>query len=158
MDDTQAVVDILMRVAAGAEKRNLDSVSARIGSVIREVRAASSRVAGKDSTIEVESWPDFLNWWNNNRGQNLVYIFQDSYGKNSEQVSLVKKLVRDADKHEKDLHELYGKLRDLAGQQLNPEGEVDLEANAPASVPPAEAAPIAEEAEDSALDDIALDL
>lgn len=158
MNDTKVFIDQLKLIASGAERRNLDGVSSKLAKVIREVQARSSRLAAKDSTIEVESWPDFLNWWNNNRGQNLVYIFQDSYGQNSEQVSLVKKLVRDADKHEKDLHELYGKLRDLAGKQLNPEGnpadkELDLDADDSVVDPEASV-----EAEDSALDEIALDL
>ena len=158
----------LMRLAAAAEKRNLDEVSAQIGQAIREVRASYARLAAKDSNIEVESWPDFLNWWNNNRGQNLVYIFQDSYGPDSEQVRLVKKLVRDAEKHEKDLHEFYRTLRDLAGQQMEGGGgaqvrELDLEKPAggagAAAPPPAAAAPGgAAEAEDEALGDLSLDL
>jgi len=166
MDDIKALEARLMRLAAAAERRNLDDVSAHIGRAIREIRANDARLAAKESNIEVESWPDFLNWWNNNRGQNLVYIFQDSYGPNSEQVRLVKKLVRDAEKHEKDLHEFYRKLRDLAGQQLNMEnggaapdggGELDLE-NVSAPKSPAPAPGAAEAAEDSALDDLSLDL
>lgn len=166
MDDTKVFVDRLKHIASDAERRNLDGVSAKIAGVIREVSARSTRLAAKDSTIEVESWPDFLNWWNNNRGQNLVYIFQDSYGNNTEQVRLVKKLVRDAEKHEKDLHELYNKLRDMASQRPNlegAEGGPELDIDAPPAPPPQEEdeevdPAQAEEAEDSALDEISLDL
>ncbi len=149
----------LMKMAAVAERRGLDSVSAGITRALRELRASSIREAAKESNIEVESWPDFLNWWNNNRGQNLIYIFMDQYGPDSEQVRLVKKLVRDAEKHEKDLHEFYRTLRDIAsqkmdmdpsaagGQELPPEGEEEA---APAATPTP--------SEDETLDEIALDL
>jgi len=151
----------LMRLAALAERRGLDSVSANLTRTIREHRAETQRTAAKESNIEVESWPDFLNWWNNNRGQNLIYIFMDQYGADSEQVRLVKKLVRDAEKHEKDLHEFYRTLRDLASQQM------DMDPNAPGANGGEQAAGGGKEepnaatpapSEDSALDDIALDL
>jgi len=150
----------LMRLAALAERRGLDGVSATLTRTIREHRAEIQRTAAKESNIEVESWPDFLNWWNNNRGQNLIYIFMDQYGADSEQVRLVKKLVRDAEKHEKDLHEFYRTLRDLASQQM------DMDPNAPGANGGEHAGGGKEEpnaatpapSEDSALDDIALDL
>lgn len=132
----------LLHLAAQAERRNLDGVSARLASALRELNAASllEAASSKESKIEIESWPDFLNWWNNNRGQNLVYIFMDSYGHNAEQVQLVKKLVNAADKHEKDLHEFYMKLRDMSQVPRAPG------AAAPGAEP-------ALDAEESALDD-----
>lgn len=167
-DSFKAIESRLMQLAAAAEKRNLDGVSASLGRAIREVRASFARLAAKESNIEVESWPDFLNWWNNNRGQNLVYIFQDSYGPDSEQVKMVKKLTRDAEKHEKDLHEFYRALRDIASQQMEGGGtgaadaqvtELDLEKpQAGAQAPAVEDAPPASEDEDAALDDLSLDL
>lgn len=116
-------VNTLMKLASLIEKRGLsDDLSYKMAKAIREVNmAAGIREAKADSNIEVESWPDFLNWWNNNRGQNLVYIFMDTYGPDSKQVSLVKKLVRDAEKHEKDLHEFYRTLRDLASRSMTME-------------------------------------
>jgi hypothetical protein len=153
----------LMRLAAVAERRGLDGVSAKVAQAIRELHAQDTRTAAKESNIEVESWPDFLNWWNNNRGQNLIYIFMDQYGADSEQVKLVKRLVRDAEKHEKDLHEFYRKLRDLASAQM------DMDPNSPNAKTPAAAGgtggatPAAEPeaavpSEDETLNEIALDL
>jgi len=112
----------LLLLATEAERRGLDNVSADIASLFREASAHSLRlrIAAKSDQIEIDSWPDFLGWWNNNRGQNLSYIFVDTYGPNSEQVRLVKKLVKDAEKHEKDLHEFYMKLRDLASSNNLP--------------------------------------
>lgn len=153
----------LKKLAAVSERRGLDNVSAGIAKTLRELSAGSLREAAKESNIEVESWPDFLNWWNNNRGQNLIYIFMDQYGADSEQVRLVKKLVRDAEKHEKDLHEFYRTLRDLASQKMDMDpgaagggpggpGPDDLggDEEGPAS------APIP--SEDETLNEIALDL
>lgn len=155
----------LMRLAAAAERRGLDGVSANLARAIRELHAQNTRTAAKESNIEVESWPDFLNWWNNNRGQNLIYIFMDQYGADSEQVRLVKRLVRDAEKHEKDLHEFYRKLRDLASAKMdmdpNNPGAKEPAAGAEAgAAPPAEepAAGAAAPSEDETLNEIALDL
>lgn len=128
----------LRRLARLAETRNLDSVSAKLAAAMREVTAASS----KDSQIEIESWPDFLNWWNNNRGQNLIYIFQDTYGNDAEQVTMVRKLVRDSEKHEKDLHDFYMRLRDMATN--NQQGEAE-ETNAAPAVPAEPAEPAADD-------------
>jgi len=156
------LVPFLKNLAAEAERRGQDAISYRIGAFLREVHANETiRLAAKsESNIEVESWPDFLNWWNNNRGQNLIYIFMDSYGHDSEQVKLVKKLVRDAEKHEKDLHEFYRTLRDLASQKM------DMDPGRQG--PPSNAEPEIEEdgldsldgrdGEVNALDEIALDL
>jgi hypothetical protein len=151
MSSNNEARDKLLRLAAQAESRNLDGVSARIAAAIRELNAASLREAAssKESKIEIESWPDFLNWWNNNRGQNLVYIFMDSYGHGAEQVQMVKKLVNAAEKHEKDLHEFYMKLRDMTQAPGAPGG-------APAA-PGADAAPAAPAADEPALDDAGLD-
>lgn len=147
-------VPSLMKLAALAERRGLDTVSANIARTIRELRADEQRTAAKESNIEVESWPDFLNWWNNNRGQNLIYIFMDQYGPDSEQVRLVKRLVRDAEKHEKDLHEFYRTLRDLASQKMDMDpAAVDNSAQAPAAQ-----VKTPEASEDEALGDISLDL
>jgi len=112
----------LLRLASESEKRGFDDISSKIASILRETRAHGLllRLAAKSDQIEIDSWPDFLSWWNNNRGQNLSYIFVDTYGANSEQVKLVKRLVKDADKHEKDLHEFYMKLRDLASSNNLP--------------------------------------
>lgn len=151
----------IMRLAAYAERRGRDDVSAQLTRVLREVNAEVQRAAAKESNIEVESWPDFLNWWNNNRGQNLIYIFMDQYGGDSEQVRLVKKLVRDAEKHEKDLHEFYRTLRDMASKQMdmdpNGGGPTDngMAGGAGAGSEPA-ATPAPDE--DAVLDDISLDL
>lgn len=157
------VVSFLRKLAAEAERRGLDDISYRIGSSLREIEAEETiRLAASksESNIEVESWPDFLNWWNNNRGQNLIYIFMDSYGPDSEQVRLVKKLVRDAEKHEKDLHEFYRTLRDLASQKM----DMDPGQSSPPSSDQEEDFSLESPAEDdsdgevNALDEIALDL
>lgn len=148
----------LMRLAALAERRGLDDTSVAIAKVIREIRAGVARLAAKDSNIEVESWPDFLNWWNNNRGQNLTYIFMDQYGADSEQVRLVKKLVRAAEQHEKDLHEFYLKLRELASQKMDVDPAAEGAPDAEAMDPAAGAAPTPAPSEDEALNEIALDL
>lgn len=155
--------DRLMKIAAAAELRGLDGISARIAHALREMTAASSRLAGKESNIEVESWPDFLNWWNNNRGQNLVYIFMDTYGTDSKQVALVKKMVRDAEKHEKDLHEFYRTLRDQASRSMDMDPnkpEADLSASDTSDTSVDELPDVDNEAEtpDESLEDIALDL
>jgi hypothetical protein len=156
----------LRKLAAVSERRGLDDVSANIARAIREHRAGLIREAAKESNIEVESWPDFLNWWNNNRGQNLIYIFMDQYGADSEQVRLVKKLVRDAEKHEKDLHEFYRTLRDLASQQMDMDpaaaGGAGGAGGGAAAAGGAEkdeaAAPTPAPSEDETLNEIALDL
>lgn len=155
----------LRKLAAVSERRGLDDVSASIARTIREMRASAIREAAKESNIEVESWPDFLNWWNNNRGQNLIYIFMDQYGADSEQVRLVKKLVRDAEKHEKDLHEFYRTLRDLASQKMDMDPAAAGGGGAGAGGPAAggmdeeeDAAPTPAPPEDETLNEIALDL
>ena len=121
------VKEKLLLLATEAERRGMDNISAGIASLLREASAHDLRlrIAAKSDQIEIDSWPDFLGWWNNNRGQNLSYIFVDTYGPNSEQVRLVKKLVKDAEKHEKDLHEFYMKLRDLASSNNLPGGGDD---------------------------------
>lgn len=155
----------LRKLAAAAERRGQDNVSALIARTIREHRAAGIRVAAKESNIEVESWPDFLNWWNNNRGQNLIYIFIDQYGGDSDQVKLVKKLVRDAEKHEKDLHEFYRTLRDLASQKMDMDPNAPQGGGAPGAGGGADAPDLGGDepeadvpSEDDTLNEIALDL
>lgn len=160
------VLTKLARLACEAERRNLDQVSFRAGAAMREARAAATRqhlAANKADQIEIESWPDFLNWWNNNRGQNLIYIFIDTYGPNSEQVKMVKKLVSAAERHERDLHEFYSKLRDLASEQMDMEpgsGEVPSPAGGaePKETDVGDAAAAGGLDEEAALDEIALGL
>lgn len=150
----------LAKLARAVESRNLDEVSYQIGIAMREAQASATYklVAAKGDQIEIESWPDFLNWWNNNRGQNLTYIFIDTYGANSEQVRLVKKLVSAAEKHERDLHGFYTKLRDMASQNMDVDDSNNSDSPAPGTpdvgVGGGEAAAVDEEA---ALDEIALD-
>lgn len=159
---TNTVLSKLAHIAIEAERRNLDHVSFKAGVAMREARASVARrrlAANKSDQIEIESWPDFLNWWNNNRGQNLTYIFIDTYGANSDQVKMVKKLVNAAERHEKELHEFYSKLRDMASEKM----EMDDQAPPPgggADISPdvggaASAGGIDEEA---ALDEIAMGL
>ena len=164
---TKSVLTKLAQLAIEAERRNLDDVSFRAGVAMREAVAAAARqrlAANKGDQIEIESWPDFLNWWNNNRGQNLIYIFIDTYGPGSEQVKMVKKLVNAAERHERELHEFYSKLRDLASQKMDME-EDSPEAPAPGAeggdvaVGDAAAAGGIDGAdEEAALDEIALGL
>tara|TARA_R100000656_G_scaffold104176_1_gene76183 strand:+ start:223316 stop:223801 length:486 start_codon:yes stop_codon:yes gene_type:complete len=161
MSDT--VQTLLSQIARLAETRNLDDVSTRLASLQREINCNRSVTAAKGDQIEIESWPDFLNWWNNNRGQNLTYIFMDTYGGDSEQVTMVKKLVRDAEKHEKDLHEFYLRLRDLASQQTQQapvdDGQESNPTEGPGPVDVDGAPGLGEDmTEDDSLDEIALDL
>jgi len=159
---TNDVFSKLARLAIEAERRNLDGISFRAGVAMREATASASRqlLATKGDQIEIESWPDFLNWWNNNRGQNLVYIFIDTYGPGSEQVKMVKKLVNSAEKHERELHEFYSKLRDMAGKQM------DMDEGSPEPPPPGSGGPAAvgdaasagAVDEEAALDEIAMGL
>lgn len=149
------LIQKIQKLAASAERRNQDKLAFRLVAVAREVSASSSRIlkAAKGEEIEVESWPDFLSWWNNNRGQNLVYIFIDTYGDDSEQVSKVRSLVDEASAHEKTLHEFYMWLRssgqgDDSGLPLD-EGDSDL----PAEEPPMEEDPMREPEEDLDLGD-----
>lgn len=124
---TDNILTKLARLAEESERRRLDDISFKAGAAMREARASAQRKlhAAKGDQIEIESWPDFLNWWNNNRGQNLTYIFIDTYGANSEQVKMVKKLVNSAEKHERELHQFYMKLRDMASQRMDAEGGSD---------------------------------
>jgi hypothetical protein len=134
---------------------------------MREVTAAAARqrlATNKADQIEIESWPDFLNWWNNNRGQNLVYIFIDTYGPGSDQVKMVKKLVSGAERHERELHDFYSKLRDLASQKMDTDGDAGGEGD---ELPPDEgdaggdvggAAAVGDIDEEAALDEIAMGL
>lgn len=125
---SNTILSKLAKLAVEAERRGLSEISFKTGVSMRETLAAEARKlhAAKGDQIEIESWPDFLNWWNNNRGQNLTYIFIDTYGANSEQVKMVKKLVNSAEKHERELHEFYMKLRDMASQQLDVEDPTAL--------------------------------
>lgn len=159
------VLSKLAKLAIEAEKRNLDDVSFRACAAMREATAAAARqhlAANKGDQIEIESWPDFLNWWNNNRGQNLIYIFIDTYGPGSEQVKMVKKLVNAAERHERELHEFYSKLRDMASKQMDmEEGSPEApEAGSGAVQPGAvgDAAAAGDVDEDAALDEIAMGL
>ena len=153
----------LSRLAVEAEARNLDGISYKVHAAMREARcaAARQRLAAKGDQIEIESWPDFLNWWNNNRGQNLTYIFIDTYGANSEQVKMVKKLVNSAEKHERELHQFYMKLRDMASQQMDADGDAGAAPEMGAgddAMNVGDDAASAEVDEEAALDEIAMGL
>jgi hypothetical protein len=97
----------------GMELENNKDYSLRISKVLREINAAPAKADG----IEISSWQDFLTWWGNNRGQNLKYIFIDTFGGDSEEAKKVSELLKEADKHEANLHAFYMFLRNKAKQQ-----------------------------------------
>src|SRR5690606_13991911 len=115
------------------ESAGLHAEATKIPKIIREINAASS----KDSDLEISSWPDFLGWWNNNRGQALSYIFIDTYGEGSEEAKEVQKLIQESNALEEHLHGFYMRLRKKAqGEAATPapapvtpevEGDEDLE-------------------------------
>ena len=150
----------LMKLASECERRGQDDLSYSATAIAREVRAnlQRQRHAAKGDQIEIESWPDFLNWWNNNRGQNLAYIFIDTYGADSEQVKMVKKLISSAEKHERELHEFYMKLRDMAANRIDPEGNSDMSTEEGQDSPDPSDATDPSLSEEDALDNIALEL
>jgi hypothetical protein len=108
--------DKLYKLAAALESSGCHDESAIVARLIREVNAAPS----KDSDVEISSWPDFLGWWNNNRGQALSYIFIDTYGENSEEAQEVIKLIQESNALEEHLHKFYMKLRSKAQSQAVP--------------------------------------
>lgn len=108
--------DKLYKLAAALEAADCHEESAVIARLIREVNAAPS----KDSDVEISSWPDFLDWWNNNRGQALSYIFIDTYGEHSEEAQEVIKLIQESNALEEHLHSFYMKLRQKAQSQAVP--------------------------------------
>lgn len=110
------MIDKLLKLAVAFEAKDLHEESVKIAALIREINAANS----KDSDVEISSWPDFLNWWNNNRGQALSYIFIDTYGDNSEEAQEVIKLIQESNALEEHLHGFYMKLRRKAQQQAVP--------------------------------------
>lgn len=122
--------DKFLKLAVALEAEGYHEESGKIPSLIRELTAAAS----KDSDVEISSWPDFLGWWNNNRGQALSYIFIDTYGEDSEEAQEVQNLIQESNALEQHLHAFYMSLRKKAQS-----------ANAPAA--PAPAAPEVEDAE-----------
>ena len=125
----------LLKLAIALEAKGYHAESAKIPQLIREINAASN----KDSDVEISSWPDFLGWWNNNRGQALSYIFIDTYGDDSEEAHEVQKLIQESNALEQHLHSFYMSLR--------------KKAQAPAAGAPAAPAPEAPAA-DSELSDL----
>jgi hypothetical protein len=100
----------LLKLAVELEDKGFHEYSAKIPQLIREINAASS----KESEVEISSWPDFLGWWNSNRGQSLSYIFIDTYGEDSEEAKEVQKLIDEANALEQHLHAFYMSLRNKA--------------------------------------------
>jgi geranylgeranyl pyrophosphate synthase len=109
-------IDKLYKLAIALEAQEMHDESVKIGRLIREINAAPS----KDSDVEISSWPDFLGWWNNNRGQALSYIFIDTYGENSEEAQEVIKLIQESNALEEHLHKFYMQLRQKAQQSAAP--------------------------------------
>lgn len=100
----------LLKLAIALEAKGYHTESGKIPQLIREINAASN----KDSDVEISSWPDFLGWWNNNRGQALSYIFIDTYGDDSEEAHEVQKLIQESNALEQHLHTFYMSLRKKA--------------------------------------------
>jgi hypothetical protein len=120
----------LLKLAGLLEAQGFYEESGKIPGLIRELTAAAS----KDSDVEISSWPDFLGWWNNNRGQSLSYIFIDTYGEDSEEAQEVQQLIQESNALEQHLHAFYMSLRKKAQAT-----------NAPASPAPAPTAPAVED-------------
>lgn len=139
-DTELKMIDKLYKLAQRFEAQELHEESAQVAKIIREINAASS----KDSDVEISSWPDFLGWWNNNRGQALSYIFIDTYGEHSEEAQEVAKLIEESNQLESHLHDFYMQLRKKAQQAAAP---------SPAAVAPA--APVEDSSDD--LEDMTAD-
>ena len=133
------IVTQLLRVATIAEDRGLHEVSAEIAGILREINAAPAAKSG----VSIENWPDFSRWWESNRGQNLEFIFVDTYGEDSEEVKLVRELLKKADEYEKTLHGFYMTLKNKQQQNATPEA-----GSAPAAEPAKAEEPKAEEKEE----------
>lgn len=107
------VIQKLQKLGALLEAKDLHEFSGRIPHFIREINAAPARESG----VEISDWNSFLDWWGKNRGQNLKYVFIDTFGEKSEEVQQVSDLITAADKHEADLHAFYMLLRSKAKEQ-----------------------------------------
>jgi len=102
----------LAKLGQKLEDKNGD-LSLRVSRVLREINAAPAKAEG----IEITDWNSFLTWWGNNRGQNLKYIFIDTFGSDSDEAKKVTDLLKEADRHEANLHAFYMFLRNKAKQQ-----------------------------------------
>lgn len=127
----------LLKLAVELEDQGFHEYSAKIPQLIREINAAAS----KESEVEISSWPDFLGWWNSNRGQSLSYIFVDTYGEDSEEAQEVQKLIDESNALEQHLHAFYMSLRNkaVAQQQQQPGTTPAVQAPEPAPAPEVDA-------------------
>lgn len=103
----------LLKLGTILENGGKNDLSLRISKVVREINAAPAKAEG----IEITDWNSFLTWWGNNRGQNLKYIFIDTFGADSDEAKKVSDLLKEADRHEANLHSFYMFLRNKAKQQ-----------------------------------------
>jgi len=103
----------LLKLGVILEEKGKEDLSLRLSRVVREINAAPAKSEG----IEISNWGDFLSWWGNNRGQNLKFIFIDTFGENSDEAKKVSELLAEADTHEANLHSFYMFLRNKAKKQ-----------------------------------------
>lgn len=119
--------------------------------------ARSIRIAAKQD-VKLESWDDFVSWWNQNRSQGLLFSLIDALGDQNPVIGLLKQIMSEQDALERKLHDAYMQLK---GGSPAPEADMTetLEEPAPAAEEPAEEAeaPAAEEDGADLLEDVLKD-
>jgi hypothetical protein len=95
----------LLSLHTDLEDAGLDNLSLQLSSAVREVRCAAAE------EINVTSWDDFQRFWEKNRGEQLVFVMIDQYGPEHPIVKQVKELVTKNTELDRDIHELYMKLK-----------------------------------------------
>jgi len=153
----------MLRTAERLEAKGFDTEAFRFVQLIREANIASTfsqkilEAAPKESEVEITSWPDFLSWFQTNRGQNLVYVFIDTYGAESPEAQQIASLVEESNKHESALHQFYMDLRNKAKAASEPQQQQQV-VPPPAQVVEPTAEPVADEEEDESDTDTDIDL
>lgn len=137
-------VQKVVKLAETCEKKGFDDESFELVRLARELNVTA---APKDSDVEIASWPDFLTWFQSNRGQALTYVFIDTYGEESQEAQQIKQLVDEANAHEAALHEFYMNLRNKSREATPPPVAAPPPPVEPAAEAPAAEEPAAEEEE-----------
>lgn len=101
-------VFILNVVANKLAMRGENDLAARVRAAA--ATASKPRVAANTEVV-LDSWSEFETWFLKNRSQGLEFVFEDTYGPESQEAVLVKSLLEGYDLIERQLHELYETLK-----------------------------------------------
>jgi len=96
------------------------------------VRAAAStarRRQAASTDIVLDSWSEFESWLLKNRSQGLEFVFEDQYGADSREVTLLRDLLEGYDLIERKTHDLYEMLQADTPAPEPEESEEDEEAS-----------------------------